>query len=102
MFRKIAFLLLSLSLCAGLLLSTAARASEEPALETITLAVDNMTCRMCPITVRKSLTRIDGVHKATVDFDNKTATVEFDPRKTRVDDLIAATTNAGYPSHLKQ
>ncbi|HFQ13344.1 MAG TPA: mercury resistance system periplasmic binding protein MerP [Gammaproteobacteria bacterium] len=102
MFRKIAFLLLSLSLCAGLLPGTATRASEEPALETVTLAVDNMTCRMCPITVRKSLTRIDGVHKATVDFDNKTATVEFDPRKTRVDDLIAATSNAGYPSHLKQ
>jgi len=61
-----------------------------------------MTCRMCPITVRKSLTKIDGVISAKSDFDSKTATVEFDSHKTNIDALIAATSDAGYPSSIKQ
>jgi periplasmic mercuric ion binding protein len=50
-------------------------------LETVVLDVKNMTCAVCPITVRKALQKIPGVTTAEVDFDKKTARVTFDPEK---------------------
>lgn len=76
-------------------------AAEAPAPKTVTLAIENMTCAACPITVRKSLEKVSGVSKVKVDFDTKTATVTFDPAKTDVEALTRATTEAGYPSTLK-
>ena len=43
--------------------------------KTVTLAVQNMTCELCPITVKKSLEKVPGVSAVKVDFDRKTATV---------------------------
>ena len=77
-----------------------AMAAETAVTKTVTLTVENMTCAACPITVRKALEKVPGVAKAKVDFDKKTATVTFDPAKTKVEDLTWATTEAGYPSKL--
>lgn len=70
--------------------------------KTVTLTVRNMTCALCPITVRKSLEKVAGVSSVQVDFDHKTATVTYDPDKVRPEALIRATTNAGYPSSLQE
>ncbi|MFQ5660892.1 MAG: mercury resistance system periplasmic binding protein MerP [Gammaproteobacteria bacterium] len=70
--------------------------------QVVTLEVENMTCMMCPVTVRKSLTRLDGVNKAEVSYKSKTATVTYDPQKVTVAELIRTTTNAGYPSTVKE
>jgi len=70
--------------------------SAEP--RTVTLEVSNMTCALCPITVKKAITRVPGVLDAKVDYDTKTAVVRFETEKTTVDAITAATTNAGYPS----
>jgi periplasmic mercuric ion binding protein len=67
---------------------------------TATLAVDNMTCETCPPIVRKSLARIPGVAKADISAKTGTATVVFDDTVASVDVLVAARTNAGYPSRL--
>lgn len=66
--------------------------------KTVTLAVENMTCSTCPITVRMSLTKLTGVKAADVSFERKTATVTFDDGKTSVEALVKATTEAGYPA----
>lgn len=79
-----------------LLASSAALASEK----TVTLAVPGMTCASCPITVKGSLGAVPGVAKVVVSLAAKTAVVTFDDAKTAVPALIAATTNAGYPSTL--
>lgn len=70
--------------------------------KTVTLTVSNMTCATCPITVKKALTRVNGVTKAAVDFDKKEAVVTFDDAKTSVTALTKATTDAGYPSTVKK
>lgn len=70
--------------------------------QTVVLAVQNMTCQLCPITVRKALEKVPGVSAATVDFQQKTATVSYDPDHTRPEALIRATTNAGYPSTVQK
>jgi len=69
---------------------------------TVTLSVPSMNCAACPVTVRKALERVDGVEKVSVSYDPKEAVVTFDDGKTSVERLLEATTNAGYPSHLKQ
>jgi mercuric ion binding protein len=66
--------------------------------ETVTFAVEGMTCAVCPITVRKAMERVEGVESATVDFEAKTATVVFDPAVTTPDRIGAASASAGYPA----
>jgi mercuric ion binding protein len=68
--------------------------------QTIKLSIQNMTCSMCPITIKKALQKVEGVQQVVVDYDSKTAVITFDHRKTDSAALIMATTNAGYPSTL--
>ncbi|MGH8352139.1 MAG: mercury resistance system periplasmic binding protein MerP [Pseudomonas sp.] len=70
--------------------------------KTITLEVQNMTCELCPITVKKSLEKVSGVSAVKVDFDKKTATVTYDPDQAPPEALTKATTNAGYPSAVRK
>jgi len=70
--------------------------------QTLTLDVKNMTCAVCPITVRKALEKVPGVAGVKVDLDTKSATVTFDPDKVDAAALIKATTDAGYPASIKQ
>jgi len=67
----------------------------------VSLAVSNMTCSTCGPTVRRALRQVDGVYKATVDLRTRTATVYFDPSKTKIPALTQATTAAGYPSEVR-
>ena len=80
----------------GLSISGTAQAAEQ----TVKLAVANMYCDACPLTVQKSLSAVSGVSKVAVSFKDKTAVVTFDDVKTNVAALTAATTNAGYPSKV--
>jgi len=70
------------------------------ATQTVVLDVQNMTCELCPISVKKSLQQVPGVVSAKVDLDKRTATVQFDPDKAAPTVLVKATTNAGFPSAL--
>jgi len=78
----------------ALLMSSNAFAGEQ----TVTLAVKNMYCAACPQTVKASLQAVRGVKRAAVSYKEKTAVVTYDDAKTDVKALVAATTNAGYPS----
>lgn len=70
--------------------------------KTVTLSVSGMTCAACPITVKKALSRVDGVTRAEVSFEKREAVVTFDDARTNVETLIKATTDAGYPSSMKR
>ncbi|MDT8835831.1 mercury resistance system periplasmic binding protein MerP [Paraburkholderia fungorum] len=72
------------------------------AVKTVTLSVPGMTCAACPITVKAALSKVPGVQKTVVHFDQKDAVVMFDDSKTNVQALTKATTDAGYPSSVKQ
>ena len=48
-------------------------------LQTASFSVEGMTCAVgCAKTIQEDLTGLEGVQKATVDFDTKIATVTFD------------------------
>ncbi|WP_395060638.1 heavy-metal-associated domain-containing protein [Flavobacterium sp.] len=57
-------------------------ASVSPAIakaETTSFNVEGMTCAMgCAKTIENKLVKLEGVQKATVDFDKKTATIQYD------------------------
>lgn len=81
-------------------LSAATGAAENPA--TVTLNVSNMTCSLCPVTVRKALEGVPGVVSAKADLETQTAVVRYDPTVTNPRDLMRATSNAGFPSAVKR
>ena len=87
-------------ICLGIVsffITTTAFAAEQ----SVTLNVPSMNCAACPITVKKALKKVDGVISAEVTYKTKQAFVVFEDESTSVDALIAATTNAGYPSELE-
>nr|AEP25438.1 MerP [Klebsiella pneumoniae] len=72
------------------------------ATQTVTLSVPGMTCASCPITVKHALSKVEGVSNTDVSFDKRQAVVSLDDAKTSVQKLTKATTDAGYPSSVKQ
>ena len=57
-----------------------------------------MNCATCPITVKKALTRVEGVIDVKSNLAKRETTVIFDDTRIKVDALTKATTEAGFPS----
>jgi len=78
--------------------------SVQAAEKTVVLKVKNADCVLCPPIVKNSLARVPGVKavemKQASQMADFIATVTFDDALANVPKLIAATTNAGYPSSL--
>lgn len=93
---------LALTLGAAAVTSVPARsapsAQSRPRAQVASFIVENMTCATCPIVVKKAMGGVKGVRSVKVDFDSKTAKVEFDPKVTNAAAIAAASTNAGYPA----
>lgn len=68
----------------------------------IILAIENMTCATCPITVRTAIGRVVGVKDVKVDFSQRTATVVFDDGVATPERLTEASRLAGFPATLKE
>ena len=70
--------------------------------ETASFKIDGMTCSMgCAKTIEKELAHMNGVQKATVDFDKKEATVEFDAAVLTPEKLFATVEATGDGSTYK-
>lgn len=70
--------------------------------KTVVLDVPTMYCEICPITVKKAISKVPGVSGVEVSYEKKEAIVTFDDAKATVEALTKATANAGYPSTLKR
>ena len=58
-------------------------------IETASFTVSGMSCEvMCAAKIEKELSALDGVQKAKVDFDQKTATIQYDSAKQTPETLI--------------
>ena len=64
--------------------------------KTITLDVVGMTCAACSSRVEKVLNKNEGVINATVNLLQQKATIEFDPEKVNIDEIIRTIEKAGY------
>lgn len=66
--------------------------------QSVTFTVDNMTCALCPVTVKRAMEGVEGVRAVEIDFAARTATVLFDTASTSAEAIAAASANAGYPA----
>lgn len=73
-------------------------AQANQALRQITFSIKNMTCALCPVTVRTAMQNVKGVDSVKIDFEAKTATVVYDSSVTTPDVIAASSTDAGYPA----
>lgn len=62
----------------------------------VTLPIAGMTCASCVMHVENGLKEVAGVEKAAVNLANERATVQFDPEKTNLDQMVAAVRDVGY------
>jgi mercuric ion binding protein len=81
---------------------TAPAASSFAGVKTVVLNVPTMYCEVCPITVKKALSKVPGVSTVKVSLEKKEAMVVFDDAKATVEALTQATANAGFPSRPKR
>ena len=73
-------------------------AQASPALVETTYYVENMTCALCPVTVKAAMSGVDGVRSVEIDFPARTAQVVFDPSLTDAAAIAHASEQAGYPA----
>jgi copper chaperone len=66
------------------------------AAKTVTFKIQGMTCGGCVFAVRKVLTRLPGVSKADVTYEDSRATVSYDPKLVTVGQMTAAIKTLGY------
>ncbi|WP_339849101.1 cation transporter [uncultured Nisaea sp.] len=81
--------------------SAQSAAAQVATVQSATFAVENMTCALCPVTVKKAMEQVRGVRSVKIDYAAKTATVAFDPSVTTIEAIAAASANAGYPASVK-
>ena len=77
----------------------------QPALaayRTVKFSVSNMTCTLCPVTVKSAISQVQGVTSVEIDQDLAQATVSYDDALVTIEAIAAASTNAGYPAAVVQ
>ena len=67
----------------------------------IELGVTGMTCTSCSSRVQRKLNKLDGV-EAAVNYSTETATVDYDPSKVDVAQLLSTVRGAGYDAFVVQ
>lgn len=67
-------------------------------MEHVTLTIEGMTCEHCVRAVRGRLEHTPGVKVDSVDVG--TATIDFDPSKTSIDDIEMAIADEGYTAFV--
>lgn len=88
-----------LVLAAALLVALPMIAAEQ---QTLVLDIKGMHCTGCASGIKAMLRRVDGVAKADVSFEDRVATVAYDPAKTNAGKIIEAIEKLGYKAAPKK
>ncbi len=70
--------------------------TREKKAERIDIPIVGMTCASCANTIQSSLSGLQGVDKASVNFATSKATVLYHPQKVNVKDLVKTVKQSGY------
>jgi len=60
------------------------------------LPITGMTCANCVATIERNLKKLDGIQNAVVNLSSERASVDYDPGKLELPDIIARIERAGY------
>lgn len=64
------------------------------------MKIEGMHCTSCAIDIKETLEQRTGVNQADVDYNGKTAFVEFDENTVQPQTLIKAVQDIGYQASL--
>jgi copper chaperone CopZ len=78
----------------------ASPAQTAPAVSTVTLTVEGMTCASCAVAVRTALKNLDGVRDARVSVEEKRAVVDYDAAKVTPQQMVEAVNRLGYQASV--
>ncbi len=68
----------------------------------IELKTKGMHCVSCESRIKEAVLSINGVKNAKVDYTREKATIEFDPTKTDIGNIVKTIKNAGYEAEINQ
>ncbi len=61
----------------------------------VLLEIEGMTCKMCPVTIKTALKKLEGVVDARVSFKDKKAWVWYSEDKVEIEGIVKAIESAG-------
>ena len=64
--------------------------------ETIILPITGMSCANCALNIERNLKKLQGVEETSVNFAAEQASVNFDPEKTKITELVNNIKDAGF------
>ena len=64
--------------------------------------VEGMTCAACTVTLKAAVKKLDGISSISASVEKKSATVEYDPKRTDVDAIKKAIDSTGYSAKSTQ
>jgi Cu+-exporting ATPase len=76
--------------------TTGVRSSAASGTEHLDLRIGGMTCAHCPPAIEKALATTTGVTAAHVNAATRVASIDYDPARTRIADILQAIRSAGY------
>lgn len=77
--------------------------SKMPENKKIAIKTKGMHCVSCEHIIKEAILNIDGVKNAKVNYVTEKATVEFNPAKTNINNIMKAIKNVGYePEKIDQ
>lgn len=64
--------------------------------QSVTVKIEGMSCTACEVPVRDALSRTPGIRMSDVSYQRGDARVEFDPKRTNIDQIKRAIDSTGY------
>lgn len=65
-------------------------------MKNIELKIEGMHCTGCSMRLEKVLNNLNGIQKASVNIETGKANIEFDEKKTSIQDIKLAIEDAGF------
>lgn len=90
----IALVILSLHIC-NRQISLALENEIQPNVNEVVLRIEGMTCKVCSLTIKKTLNKISGVVDAEVSYQKKEAEVLYEGSNVTTDQIIESIENTG-------
>lgn len=66
----------------------------------VDIPISGMSCASCVANVERIVKRVDGVQDASANLATQQATVEYDPRRVSLVDIVSALRQGGYPAEV--
>src|SRR5690242_16278030 len=82
-------------------ISRAAPPVTTPAVETVTLELEGMTCASCVNRIERKVKKVPGVEKASVNLATEEGSFTFATTQTSLPTIIEAIEAAGYKARLR-